>query len=765
MEEHQLSNKFIAVKLNVLFNRRLFRTPIFWFVVMAAIGLILGDYLNKGHISILLVITAFIAALLAFTCYEILLRLKRADEHSREVEARARETEAASRYKSQFLANMSHELRTPLNSIILLSQLLSENSENNLTGKQVEYARCIESSGHELLNLINEILDLSKIESGKMELNIEDIPLNEMIAAIHRKFKPLSDERNLRFSIKLDSTLPEMLASDRPKIEQILNNLLSNAFKFTSRGEITLKIERPGKDIDLSASGLNHDECISFSVSDTGIGVPKEKINLIFEPFQQGEGDTSRKFGGTGLGLSISRELARLLKGEIQVSSVEGRGSTFSLFLPESLRIKSSANEEIKPAPVHRDCLKNPVMNHITTRDNKEISSDDTPILLIEDDLSFAETFRDFSISKGFKTIIAQDGETGLDIIAKYNIRAIILDITLPGINGLTVMSRLKDDLKRRHIPVYFVSASDSRREAIRMGAAGYILKPANAATFEGLFSEIEKTAIKSERRVLVVEDNDVTRKLIEKLFEGTGITITYVSTGKEAIEKLATEQFDCVILDLSLPDISGFEILSRIKNNESPFLSPIIVYTGKRLSSRERAILDEYTESIVIKGVTSPARLLDEVTLFLHIAESELPEERRRMLRMIHDKDAILKGKKILVADDDMRNLFILTNILESKGVSVITAKNGIEALNLLRDNPGVDLIIMDMMMPEKDGFAAIKEIREQVDFAELPVIALTARAMKGDRARCIEAGASDYLSKPFEKERLFSILSAWLY
>jgi signal transduction histidine kinase len=264
MEEHQLSNKFIAVKLNVLFNRRLFRTPIFWFVVMAAIGLILGDYLNKGHISILLVITAFIAALLAFTCYEILLRLKRADEHSREVEARARETEAASRYKSQFLANMSHELRTPLNSIILLSQLLSENSENNLTGKQVEYARCIESSGHELLNLINEILDLSKIESGKMELNIEDIPLNEMIAAIHRKFKPLSDERNLRFSIKLDSTLPEMLASDRPKIEQILNNLLSNAFKFTSRGEITLKIERPGKDIDLSASGLNHDECISF---------------------------------------------------------------------------------------------------------------------------------------------------------------------------------------------------------------------------------------------------------------------------------------------------------------------------------------------------------------------------------------------------------------------------------------------------------------------------------------------------------------------
>jgi CheY-like chemotaxis protein len=326
-------------------------------------------------------------------------------------------------------------------------------------------------------------------------------------------------------------------------------------------------------------------------------------------------------------------------------------------------------------------------------------------------------------------------------------------------------MSRLKDDLKTRHIPVYFVSATDSRREAIRMGAAGYILKPANALTFEGLFSEIKKTTVKSERGLLVIEDNEVTRKLIEKLFEGTGIGIIYVSTGKEAIEKLASEKFDCVILDLSLPDISGFEILSKIKNNESPFSSPIIIYTGKRLSAHERAILDEYAESIVVKGVNSPARLLDEVTLFLHIAERELPEERRKMLRMIHDKDVILKGKKILVADDDMRNLFVLTNILESKGVSVITAKNGIEALNLLKENPGIDLIIMDMMMPDKDGFMTIKEIREQAHFAELPVIALTARAMKGDRARCIEAGASDYLSKPFEKERLFSMLSAWLY
>ncbi|NLD39180.1 MAG: response regulator [Desulfatiglans sp.] len=766
MAANQLSEKNITLKFNTLLNRRLFSAPVFWFVVIVAIGLILGDYLFKGYISILLVITTFIAALLVFTYYDMLLRLKKADEHSREVEARARKIEVASSYKSQFLANMSHELRTPLNSIILLSQLLSENRENNLTGKQVEYARCVHSSGHDLLNLINQILDLSKIESGKMELNIEDIPLDEMIASIHRKFRPVSEEKNLRFNVKKNATLPGIVASDRQRIEQILNNLLSNAFKFTPQGEIILKIGRPEKDIELSASGLTHEKCISFSVSDTGIGVPKDKINLIFEPFQQGDGDTGRRFGGTGLGLSISRELARLLKGEIQVKSVEGAGSTFSLFLPESLKFKSRANEDIKPAGDNKDHLETPLMKYSPAHDDfKEITKGGIPILLIEDDLPFAETFRDFAITKGFKTIIAQDGETGLDIIARYNIRAIILDITLPGINGLAVMSRLKDDLKTRHIPVYFVSGSDSRREAIRMGATGYISKPANAAAFEGLFSDIEKTAVKSERRLLVIEDNEVTRNLIEKLFEGTGIGITYVSTGKEALQKITFEQFDCVILDLTLPDISGFEILSEIKNNESPFSSPIIVYTGKRLSAHERVILDEYTESIVVKGVNSPARLLDEATLFLHIAESELPEERKKMLRMIHDKDAILKGKKVLIADDDMRNLFVLTNILESKGVSVITAKNGIETLNSLKENPGIDLIIMDMMMPEKDGFMAVKEIREKPDFAELPVIALTARAMKGDRARCIEAGASDYLSKPFEKERLFSILSAWLY
>lgn len=760
----QLADNNITFNFNMLLNKEIFREPVFLSAVILALFLILGDYLIHGSISPLFLFSIFIAVLLLFILLGMIIRLKKIQQHSRALEARLREIEDANRYKSRFLANMSHELRTPLNSIILLSQLLAENKGKNLTDKQVEYARCVQSSGHDLLGLINEILDLSKIESGKMELNVEDVTLDQIATAIRRNFSHVAEEKGLKFYVIKEANLPGTIVSDWQRIEQILNNLLSNAFKFTSEGEVILRISRADKKADLSESGLTHDQTIAFSVTDTGIGIPEDKIQFIFEPFRQVDGAISRKYGGTGLGLSISRELARLLKGEIQVTSIEGKGSEFTLYLPESCEAGELHGQQGNAAPLQRDGKTGMAISLIHAG-LKDIKEDDTPVLLIEDDPIFSGIFKDYASASGFKTIIARDGEKGLAYAGKYNLKAIVLDINLQGINGWTVMSRLKEDLKTRHIPVYLVSANDSPREATRMGAAGYILKPVTVDKFERLFSDIKKSIAKSGKKLLVVEDNEVTRKLIEKLFDCTEVEIIYTSTGKEAIEKLSVMHFDCVILDLSLPDISGFEILSRIKNNESSFSSPIIVYTGKRLSARERAILDEYTECIVVKGVNSPAKLLDEVTLFLHINESELPEERRKMLRIIHDNDAILKGKKILIADDDMRNLFVLTNILESKGVNVIVAKNGIEAMNLLKDNLGIDLIIMDMMMPEKDGFMAVKEIREQPDFAELPVIALTARAMKGDRARCIEAGASDYLSKPFEKERLFSMLSAWLY
>ncbi|MBN2419667.1 MAG: response regulator, partial [Deltaproteobacteria bacterium] len=503
----------------------------------------------------------------------------------------------------------------------------------------------------------------------------------------------------------------------------------------------------------------------------TGIGIPKEKLNLIFEAFQQADGTTSRKYGGTGLGLSISKELAGILGGEIQASSTEGKGSTFILYLPEELNQSQGANGAIMDMPLEKG-LSTKENNkdadgaeQIIFDDRDEISEDDNSILIIEDDIKFAILLMDLSREKGFKAVIANNGETGLQYTDLYKPSAIILDISLPGINGLTVLSRLKDNNETRHIPVFFISASDSSREAMKMGAADFLKKPVSEQSVDKLFTDIERIISRTDKSLLVVEDNPVTKKIIEKLFDDTGVGIVNVSTGKGAIEKLTKENYDCVILDLALPDMSGFEILSRLKENGSWYTSPIVVYTGKRLSAHERAILDEYTESIVVKGVNSPAKLLDEVSLYLHLDASKLSEGKRKILSLIHDKESILKGKKILLTDDDMRNVFVVTSILEQKEMKVIVAKNGREALNCLRDNHDIDLVIMDMMMPEMDGYQAMKEIRKQKAYANLPIIALTAKAMKGDRAKCLEAGASDYISKPFEKERLFSVLRVWLY
>jgi tubulin-specific chaperone A len=700
------------------------------------------------------------------------------------IEEKARDLEITGKYKSEFLANMSHELRTPLNSILLLSKLLSDNKDGNLTEKQVEFSRTINSSGSGLLNLINDVLDLSKVEAGRMELHIEDVNLMHFAEDMKRNFQHIAQEKGLNFSTNLAGDLPQNIRTDCSRVEQIVKNFFSNSFKFTSQGSVTLNISRADHRVDLSKSGVDPKKAISFSVSDTGVGIPKDKQKLIFEAFQQGDGTTNRKFGGTGLGLSISREMAKLLGGEIQLQSEEGKGSTFSLFIPETLDNAKAETRaffdnipEIAPpgqadgqtgdpgVPSIAEPIGPPKGLEAIADDRRRLSPKDKSILIIEDDPKFAEVLRDLSREKGFKVLIAGDGETGLHFADYYKPSAIILDIGLPGIDGWTVMSRLKDDPATRHIPVHFISASDSPLEAIKMGGIGYLTKPVSMENLQEVFEKFENMISKSMKNLLLVEDDENQRKAIVELIGNGDVRITGVSTGQEAYDRLSSGSFDCVILDLGLPDMSGVELLKRIRNNENLIHLPIIIYTGKDLTKEEEITIDKYAEKIIIKGVRSAEKLFDETTLFLHRVEKDLPEEKQRMLRMIHDKESILNGKKILLVDDDMRNVYALTNIIEEKGVTILLGKTGKEGLELLNKNSDIALILMDIMMPEMDGYEAMREIRKQERFKKIPIIALTAKAMKGDRAKCIEAGASDYLAKPVDADKLLSMLRVWLY
>ena len=705
------------------------------------------------------------------------------------IEEKAKDLEMASKYKSEFLANMSHELRTPLNSILLLSKLLSDNRDNNLSEKQVEFADNINSSGSDLLGLINEILDLSKVESGKMDIHIDQVDLNDFAGNMERNFGPVAKEKGLGLDINLSDDLPDHIRTDRQRIEQIAKNLLSNAFKFTSKGGVTLRISRSDDNVDLSSSGLDTKSSISFSVIDTGEGIPKDKIQLIFESFRQADGTTSRRFGGSGLGLSISKELSRLLGGEIHLESEVGKGSVFTLYLPEVLERaletpltppqKPTETGDIAsspPAQVNgqagqpvisptKEPTSPPLDIEIVSDDRRDLSPNDKSILIIEDDPKFAKILRDLSREKGFKVLIAGDGETGLHFADYYKPSAVILDIGLPGMDGWTVMSRLKDNPETRHLPVHFITGSEKSLDAMKMGAIGFFTKPVSMEEVEQVYRRIEQIISKPTKNLLVVEYDEAQRKAIIELIGNGDVLITAVPTGKEAYDQLTSGSFDCIILDPVLPDMSGDELLSKIKNNEEIYHIPIIVYSGRELAKQEEITLNEYAESIVIKGVKSPERLLDEASLFLHRVEANLPEEKREMLRMIHDKELILKDKKILVVEDDMRTVFALTNILEDRGMKVVIGKNGKEGLEHLDKNADVNLILMDIMMPQMDGYEAMREIRKQERFRKLPIIALTAKAMKGDRAKCIEAGANDYLAKPLDTEKLLSMLRVWLY
>ncbi len=701
------------------------------------------------------------------------------------VEKKMSELEIASRYKSEFLANMSHELRTPLNSILILSQLIANNREENLTPKQVESATAINSSGTELLNLINEILDLSKVEAGKIELVLEETPINRIKKDLQQMYQEVSRDKGVEFEVDVRDDCPPTITTDNQRLQQILRNLITNAIKFTPEGTVTLQISRPTTE-QVTGTSLEVDTSLAFAVIDEGIGIPAHKTAAIFEAFQQVDGSTSRKYGGTGLGLSISKELSRLLGGIILLESVEGEGSTFTVVIPnQQMDPNQSTNQMVTSVPLHATAPDSPKSagpadsqapagtaqagsdpeSVEVIDDRKDINNQTKSLLIIEDDHKFATVLRDFGRERGFKCIIADDGEKGLHFADFYRPSAIILDIGLPGIDGWTVMERLKDNPELRHIPVHFMSASDSSMDAMRMGAIGFLTKPVSISKIEETLKKLEQTIERPISRLLLVEDDELQRKSIEELIGNGDVKTTSVATGKDAFEELQQDQYDCIILDLGLGDMSGFELLEKIKTTDSISHIPVIVYTGRELSEDEETKLNSYAESIIIKGAKSPERLLDESALFLHRVEANLPDDKRQMLKMVHNKEAVLSDRTILLVDDDMRNVFALRSVLEEKNMNILIARDGIECLEKLEENDKIDAILMDIMMPRMDGYEAMTEIRKKKEYEKLPIIALTAKAMKGDRAKCIDAGASDYLAKPVNTDKLLSMLRVWLY
>ncbi len=693
------------------------------------------------------------------------------------LEQKAVDLAMANRYKSEFLANMSHELRTPLNSLLILASLLAKNEEGNLTPEQVESARIIYSGGSDLLTLINEILDLSKVEAGKMEFRSAPVLLEPLAANLRTQFSPIAAEKKLAFSIQIAPDLPEAIETDRQRLEQILRNLLSNAFKFTSQGGVQVEIYRPGPQEDLSQSGLDPQQTAVFRVKDTGIGIPPEKQQMIFEAFQQADGSTSRQYGGTGLGLTISRQLALRLGGHIRLDSTFGQGSTFTLYLPFKRPavnaapvsgvpvsgVPASGAPDTAPLPTIEPPPPARLPASQADDDRADLYPDDRVLLVIEDDRTFAHLVYDYSHKKHFKCLLAYSGEEGMGLVHSYRVDAIILDLTLPGMSGWEVLDRIKEDPDRRHIPIHIISAADIDINAYLHGAMGFLSKPVDPEGFDTVFQQIERFIARSLKSLLLVEDDENLRKSVHRLLEGNDVQITEAGSGGAALEQLARQRFDCMILDLTLPDMSGFDVLNQINSQQSLHRCPVIVYTGKDLSEEENQELMKYADSIIIKGVKSQGRLLDETALFLHRVIASMPEDKQIAIKQLHNHEAIYQGKEILIVDDDARNAFALSKLLSSKGMRVYIAPNGQKALDLLKTTP-IKLVLMDIMLPGMDGYEVIRRIRAEERFRSLPILAQTAKAMKGDREKCISAGADDYLSKPIDAGQLFSLLHVWL-
>lgn len=674
------------------------------------------------------------------------------DQQNQELELKSEEIKKSSNYKSEFLANMSHELRTPLNSSLILAKLLMDNKPGTLNKEQVEYAEIIYNSGNDLLNLINDILDLSKVEAGKMTVNPEVIFVDQLTKNLEQVFKPIAAQKGLEFKVHVDENVPHDLISDRQRVEQILKNFLSNSFKFTHEGGVSVHV-------------FMQDKQIAFAVADTGVGMSPNEQQIVFEAFRQADGTINRKYGGTGLGLSISRELAHLLGGEISVKSEKGHGSTFTLTLPIKIKEKASEKAVIIPKPSvekAKSGQEGPVtFSFKDDRDN--IQNFSRRMLIIEDDEDFAQILFGLAHEMNFGAIVTPTGEEGLELAKEFRPNAIVLDIKLPDHSGMIVLDQLKMNTVTRHIPVHIISSEDFSRSALEMGAVGYMLKPVKKEQLQVAFQNMNALLEQGMKKVLVVEDDPVQRKHIKELIGDKEIEVLAVETSQEALELLSKHTFDCMIMDLSLPDMSGHELLAKLSNESSTYsFPPVIVYTARDLTPQEEEKLRLYSGSIIIKGAKSPERLLSEVTLFLHKVETELPPERQKMLRDLRSREKNLQDKTILVVDDDVRNIFALTASLETQGARIQTARNGKEALAKL--GPEIDLILMDIMMPEMDGYEAMRRIRADEKNKDIPIIALTAKAMKDDKQKCLEAGANDYLAKPIEIEKLLSLIRVWL-
>jgi HAMP domain-containing protein/CheY-like chemotaxis protein/signal transduction histidine kinase len=696
-----------------------------------------------------------------------------------ELNEKAEQLSLTSKYKSDFLANMSHELRTPLNSLLLLSKMLFQNVEGNLTIKQVEHARTIHNAGSDLLGLINDILDLSKIESGTMSVDVSQVRFRDIQEDVQAAFRPIALSRKLDFEIELDPDLPANLETDSKRVQQVLRNLLSNAFKFTAEGKVELHMGIAAKGWSRDHEILNQaDMVLFFSVKDTGIGIPPDKHQIIFEPFQQADTSTSRKYGGTGLGLSISREVAKLLGGEIRLESTLNQGSTFTLFLPRKhVPVRPRALRESAPreglsalAPGDSDPLTGespettvlaPLPNDIQD-DRSNVKPGEAVFLIVEDDIAFASLLLSLVREYGFKGLIAFTGETGLAMARRFRPHAISLDLRLPDMEGWALLDFLKHDPDLRHIPVQILSGGDHPQRALRMGAFSYLRKPVDREELVASILRIKTFTDRQKKSLLIVEDSDAEREALVELLSGPDLETRSVGTGEEALEVLTSHPVDCLILDLRLPDMPGSELISRLRSETGLRELPIIVHTGKDLSDKEERELGKLTSTVVIKDAFSPERLLQETSLFLHRASSD---PMRKVLDAGSRQDPVFRGKKILVVDDDMRNIYALTTVLEESEMQVVFAQDGKKALEALQSHPDVDVVLLDIMMPEMDGYQAAREIRKMEQFRSLPIIALTAKAMKGDRERCIEAGASDYIPKPVDTDRLFSLLRVWLY
>lgn len=678
-----------------------------------------------------------------------------------ELKVRAEELARASQYKSEFLANISHELRTPLNSMLILARMLADNDTRNLNDEQVESAGVIYKSGKDLLNLINEILDLSKVEAGRVEYNITTVNIAELLESVRMQFIPVASDKNLSFEINMDPNVPQLFHTDELRVQQILKNLLSNAFKFTEKGYVHLDIYP-----EEAATG----DFLAFAISDTGIGMTPEQEEIVFEAFRQADGSTSRRYGGTGLGLAISLQMAQDMGGNIILESELGQGSIFTLTLP--LTINSSPSVEslyqdklhVNKKLHHKGTSQLPPLNDSRILSSSADTQDNKLLIIIEDDPVFSKILGGFAREKGFSCLIASDGETGLKLTAQYHPIAVLLDLNLPGMSGWDVLDKLKLNPATKDIPIHMISAQDKKLDAFLRGAIGFLTKPAEREELNKIFEKIEGFISKTIKNLLIIEDNSSARYSIRKLLDGSDVIISEAANGSAALQMLQKQNFDCIILDINLPDMSGFDVLKAMNTRNTISRCPVIVYTGQALTEEENYELMKYADSVIIKGVKSPDRLLDETARFLHNVISEKHESEKQVEISPPNQAIDLPDKNVLIVDDDMRGAFALSKLLGDKGLTVTLAHSGYQALQIIDTSPQLNLILMDIMMPDMDGYETIRLIREREMFKNIPILAVTAKAMKGDAEKCIAAGANDYLSKPIDVDRLLSMIRVLL-